>query len=795
MTLRVLSITYFFLLIATNIFSQSTFIHVDQFGYLPSADKVAVLSDPITGYNSAESYTPPSMIELRDANSNSVVFSATPTAWNSGATQAESGDRGWWFDFSSVTTPGSYYVHDTSNDESSAVFEINPEIYNDILKAAGRMYFYNRCGLEKTAANAGTNWADGISFTQDQNTRFIEAPNNTALEKDMSGGWFDAGDYNKYVTFAHSAIHNLLWAYQENPTNFSDDWNIPESGNGIPDMIDEIKWELDFLLKMTNADGSVHIKMGSQNYTENTAAPPSANNDTRYYGPTCTAASIAIAGMFSHAAKVFEEFPSLSTYAQTLETNAATTWTYALTHLNNNTLEFACDNGSIVAGDADWDEEEQRHHAITAAVHLFDLTGSASYNQYIVDNVSDSRPMGAYSLWDNYNLNAVDALLLYSTIGGADATLSSDIINEATIAVTNNWNNYFGWSNTTDLYRAFIPNWSYHWGSNSPKAAFGALNNVMIKYGIDPGSAASFEQRAAEQLHYFHGVNPLGVVYLSNMSDYGAERSLNEVYHTWFADGSDWDNAETSPYGPAPGFVPGGPNSSYAADMSLTPPYNQPLQKSYLDWNTSFPQDSWEVTEPAIYYQAYYLRLLSAFSEPIVLPVEWLSNPQAYLRGEHVVVEWFTSTEWFNEKFVVQHSLDGARFEALGSVSGNGNTQLENAYEYTHKNAPIGINYYRIKQVDYDGAFQYSPVVSVVIDSGSKISLYPNPAETFFTIEGPWAAYNVQVSDVHGTTLQSFQFAGENMQVDISRLPKGVYSVSIGDDRNGVSLIRQLVVK
>jgi len=789
---RILTTTFLFFVITTNTFGQSTFIHVDQFGYLPSADKVAVLSNPITGYNANDSYTPPAIIELRDANTNAIVFSAAPDVWNSGATHIGSGDKGWWFDFSAVTAPGSYYVYDATNDESSAIFEINANIYNEILKAAGRMYFYNRCGATKTATHAGANWADDISFTQDQNTRYINDPNNTAIEKDMSGGWFDAGDFNKYVTFAHGAIHNLLWAYQENTDNFGDDWNIPESGNGIPDIIDEIKWELDFLLKMTNADGSVHIKMGSQNYSDNSATPPSANTDTRFYGPTCTSASISIASMLSHAAKVFEEFPTFSSYTQTLQDNAEAAWNYTLTHLNNNTLEVNCDDGSIVSGDADWTEEEQRHNAITAAIHLFDLTGNASYNEYLIENVADSRPMGVNYLWDNYNLNAVDALLLYTTLDNSDADLTNDILDIATTQVNNNYNDYFGWT-TLDLYRAHMPDWSYHWGSSSPKAAFGALNKVLIKYGIVPASANSFEQRAAEQLHYFHGVNPQGLVYLSNMSSYGAERSLNEIYHGWFWDGSDWDNAATSLYGPAPGFVPGGPNQYYDADMSLTPPYNQPLQKSYLDWNTDFPQNSWEITEPGIYYQANYLRLLSSFSEPLPLPVEWLSNPQAYLRGDDVIVKWFTSSEWYNEKFEVEHSIDGIRFEHLGSVAGSGNSDLNLAYDYTHKNPPIGINYYRIKQVDYDGSFQYSVVVSVVVDVRSRINLYPNPTESFFMIEGPLSDYSVQITDAYGSTLEQFQFSGENKNISIGHLPKGVYIVRIWDVRNGVSVVKQLI--
>ena len=776
----------------TYAFNQSSFIHIDQFGYLPSATKVAVLSDPVNGYNAADSYTPSAMIELRDATNDAVVYTAAPSVWNSGNTQTTSGDRGWWFDFSSITATGSYYVHDPGNNESSAEFEINADVYNELLKVAGRMFYYNRCGIAKSATHAGANWADAICFTQDVNTRYIFDPTNASLEKDLSGGWFDAGDYNKYVTFAHGALHNLLWAYEENPSKFSDTWNIPESGNGIPDIIDEIKWELDFLLKMINADGSVHLKMGSQNYSDNTSAPPSANSDTRFYGPTCSSAAIAMASMLAHAAKVLDDFPALSSYAQTLETEAENTWAYALTFLNNNTLEENCDNIEIVAGDADWTAAEQREFAVVAAIHLFDLTGTADYNQYVIDNINDAEPMGNDE-WDNYNITEIDALLHYTTIAGADANTSTNITNSITTAVTNNWNNYFGWSDL-DLYRALIPDWSYHWGSNQQKAAFGVLNKLLNKYSINSGSSASYESRAAELLHYFHGINPQGLVYLSNMGDYGAENSINEVYHTWFADGSLWDNAQTSLYGPAPGFVPGGPNQNYTADTSLEPPYNQPSQKSYLDWNAGFPQASWEITEPAIYYQAMYLRLLSAFSEPVPLPIEWLSNPLAYASGEDVVIEWFTSAEWYNERFEVEHSLDGKHFIQLGAVQGAGNSSIQKTYSYLHKDAPRGRNYYRIKQVDYDGGFQYSIVVTAMVGPGPEVIIFPNPVNKHLNIQCKYISdYRLQLSDVHGRVLQNLSFTGQTQQLDTQKLKSGMYLLKIWDERSGFFEIKQVI--
>ena len=68
----------------------------------------------------------------------------------------------------------------------------------------------------------------------------------------------------------------------------------------------------------------------------------------------------------------------------------------------------------------------------------------------------------------------------------------------------------------------------------------------------------------------------------------------------------------TSLYGPAPGYVVGGPNQNFSIG-SIAPPSGQPIQKSYLDWNGGWPQNSWEISEPAIYYQSAYIRLLANY--------------------------------------------------------------------------------------------------------------------------------------------------------------------------------------
>jgi len=583
--------------------NSSKYIIVDQFGYRPGDKKIAVLADPQQGFNAGDYYAPGSVIEVREWESDESVYSAAPQIWNNGATHAQSGDRGWWFDFSTVRAEGSYYLYDLEREVGSYQFEIREDIYFEVLKSALKMYYYNRCTIAKVEPFADKRWLDGPSFSgprQDGEARFVEDKNNAALAKDMSGGWFDAGDLNKYVTFAESVVHQLLDAYTQNPGIWTDHFNLPESGNGIPDLIDEIKWELDWLKRMQDMeDGGVHIKMGSITYE--LGSPPSTDKAPRYYGPKCSSSSIAAAGMFAHAALVLREIPSLEEYAEDLKNRAVLAWQWYLA----NPKSENCDTQEIKSGDADRSINDQQQMAVTAAVYLFALTEDESYNTYVIMNYKKVENLG---WWGPYRMARGDALLYYTRLSNANGTVKLDILNYK-LNNANSLTDFYKQSDTGDLYRAHMPDAQYHWGSNSVKANVGLINYDMITYNLDSGNKVSYLDKAFSCIHYIHGVNPLTMVCLSNMYDYGVENSANSIYHGWFQYGTVYEHALTSPNGPAPGYVPGGANKSYSGSTSGIS--NQPPQKAYKDGNGY--NNSWEITEPAIYYQSAYIKLLSKF--------------------------------------------------------------------------------------------------------------------------------------------------------------------------------------
>ncbi len=588
--------------------NPSAFIHVDQFGYLPEAEKVAVISNPQIGYNANLDFTPGTDLEVREFSTNQVYFTAAVEAWSNGEVHDFSGDQGWWFDFSALDRIGTYYIFDPVNNHRSGAFEIKSNIYKDVLNAASKAFYYNRCNAPKESPYADANWVDEDNFKQDSVVLNVN-DTDPQFALDLRGGWFDAGDYNKYVTFTHDPLHQLLTAYEMQPDIFGDDWNIPESSNGFPDILDEVKWELDWLMKMVQEDSTVLLKQGSLGHDVNSFAPPSFNHAQRYYLPGCSASALSVASSFAHAALVFDKFPAYQVFAQQLATQAEITWQTFKNAFDANDLQTDCDDGTIVAGDADWNEQTQIDYSLVAAVYLFQLTNNAVYNTFIMQNIESVEPI-VHNFWSPQHAVLAQALLSYSHSNHADAATAAIINNSLRDAIINNWGNYFAF-NDDDLYRVNGPDWAYYWGSNMTMANIGNLCLTLAYYNLVPGQTDELKRKAAEQLHYFHGVNPQGMVYLSNMYDYGAFRSANEIFHLWFADGTDWDHALNSTYGPAPGFLAGGPNQAYTG--SLSPPANQPIQKAYLDYNNGYDDVAYEITEPAIYYQAAYIQLLSNF--------------------------------------------------------------------------------------------------------------------------------------------------------------------------------------
>ena len=590
-------------------------ILVDQFGYRPADPKVAVIRTPHRGFDAADRFVPGGAgYEVRSASDHRVVLAGTLRPWRDGAVQSSSGDSGWWFDFSTVREPGRYYVLDRERRLRSAVFRIDRAVYVPLLRTALRVFFYQRSGCAKSRPFADACWTDPPAYVgklQDREARDIRRPKDRASARDLSGGWFDAGDTNKYVTFSSGAVHSLLEAYRRAPGAFTDDIGIPESGNGIPDLLDEVLWQLNWLKKMQNRDGSSLLKVGVTRHVP--ASPPSSDREPRYYVGPCTSATIASAAMFAHAAYVLDQVSGLKGHVRDLRRRAARGFD-AFTE--SPLRETDCDERKVLSGDADLDAPSQDALAVVAAIYLFATTDEPRFDVHVKANYRRMRPFHDFG-WSRYDAHLGDALLFYTTLPKADPEVRRAILDAKLADAAAGEHHVYGLDDE-DLYRNHLHDDQYHWGSNVIRLNYANSNLDMPATGLMPERAPAFRARALESLHYLHGVNPLGMVYMTNMYPLGATRSANEAFSQWFAPGSRWSNALTSACGPVPGYVTGGPNASAAQDgvpPHLEPPVGQPPQKSYRDWNAHGLEASYAITEPSITIQATYVKALSAFVE------------------------------------------------------------------------------------------------------------------------------------------------------------------------------------
>lgn len=791
----------FFSIVCLNLLAEpsiiSKHIKIDQFGYLPNSKKIAVIADPQVGFNASESFSPGTGInqyQVRRWDDNTVVYSGTLVVWNGGSTHAQSGDRGWWFDFSTINTPGSYYIFDLANNVGSFRFEIGNNVYASLLKVACRMYFYQRVNQVKQPPYVDARWSDATSFdgaNQDRAARSRWDKTNPTTARDVHGGWYDAGDYNKYITFAGSPMCNLMETYRMHPNYFTDDYNIPESGNGIPDILDEVKWEMDFFKRMQDASGTngLFLKVGADNF--NSASPPSNDLNPRYYVPECTSSTITGAAVFALGSTIYKSLgnAAMTIYGNDLQTRAINAWNRAkITTSNFNNFQTSCDDQNIVAGDADQSIEDQQDMIVTAALYLWEATGSAEYKNAFDTMYIKSRPISFY-WWGPYFAPVHRALLRYTNIPGSDIVISNNIRSiksnqDAVLSLTD-------YSAGTDLYRSFMPDAQYHWNSHEVKANAGLNNLDFVSFGINTGQSALYQETAESYLHWFHGVNPFGKVMLTNMYAYGADSSVNEFYHAWFGNGTVWDNVFTSANGPAPGYLIGGPNKDFSVP-GISPPGGQPPQKSYREWNTgwngSFTENSWEITEAGIYTQAAYISLL----------VRVMANAGGTVLSSHILgisatrdnkqakIYWQTDGKAAGTKFDLERSFNGSNFKSCyNTVAVEG---FKN-YSYTDASAEIldKIIYYRIKETSESGKIYYSQIVKLNVKGPKTIfSVYPNPATKNISIAGETPISDdlfLMIHNSEGRMVKKIswsQSAGSfSKSIPLDDLPAGIYWVRL----------------
>ncbi len=188
---------------------------------------------------------------------------------------------------------------------------------------------------------------------------------------------------------------------------------------------------------------------------------------------------------------------------------------------------------------------------------------------------------------------------------------------------------------------------------------------------------------------------------------------------------------------------------------------------------------------------------LAIANSETVLPVTW-RYVKAQRKGQQVQVQWATASEKDNDRFEVETSVDGKNFTYVGKVAGSGNSSTERHYEFLHASPAPATTYYRIKQVDLDGGFEYSQVVAVQTGKAAtmQISLYPNPSHDYLYLGNISldAAAVVEILDMQGRKVDQIKptLEGGTPNISIQQLQAGNYILRI---QNAGQLIQQRFVK
>jgi hypothetical protein len=159
------------------------------------------------------------------------------------------------------------------------------------------------------------------------------------------------------------------------------------------------------------------------------------------------------------------------------------------------------------------------------------------------------------------------------------------------------------------------------------------------------------------------------------------------------------------------------------------------------------------------------------------LPVE-LTRFDATVKGQSVNVSWATASEKNNDHFDIQRSATGGEYNTIGTAKGQGSTTMANNYSFLDSRPLAGASYYRLRQVDTDGTFSFSPVVAVQTGASTKVMLYPNPSANQLILPAGVGMVQYRIFNALGQTLLSGQ-ATDNDRLDITSLPKGPFFLEL----------------
>jgi endoglucanase len=476
--------------------------------------------------------------------------------------------------FSQFSQPGIYKC--IAGSDTSDAFVISDSVYLNALKVLTRSFYYQRCSFALDSSYAAQ-WTRKAGHP-DTSLSVLEVIQTSLTTKSVQGGWYDAGDYGKYVVCAGITCGTMLGSYELNSGILEDgSLNIPESQNGKDDLLDEIKYELDWLIRMQDDDGGVFFKVGPTTWPGDVL--PALDKTRRYIIGKSTSSTLNFAAVMAMAGRIYLKYDS--TFANDCKTRAERAWDWAK-------LNPAITNPTNVAGTGPYDDGNDKKFSdefLWAASELFITTGKESYKDTLFKMIANKK-ITSYAWWQDVKNLGFFSLSVHNEMlpDSIKSLVTGSIINKSN-ALVNDINNC--------AYRIPLKSGNYLWGSN---ATIGNMA-VILAYAYNIDRNPTYFEKILYTTDYLFGRNPTGYSYVTGLGN----NSVRYPHHR----PSTGDGIKE----PVPGLVVGGPNkNSDGADQLLTDIIEAGTApaKCYIDDN-----GSWASNEISINQNAPWILILS----------------------------------------------------------------------------------------------------------------------------------------------------------------------------------------
>jgi endoglucanase len=509
-------------------------IRLNTIGFLPGRPKQASIASPCTNF---------SVIRQKDGQ---VVFSGSVTGPRR---NVDTGEDVYVSDFSACDEPGEYLL-DVPGVGRSAVFKVGHGIYDAPFYTVMRGFYLWRCGMAVSGTHNGRTFAHAACHTNDAWLDYVAGGHE---KRNSTGGWHDAGDYNKYVVNAGVSVGVMLRAWED----FGDrlktfKLDLPEAGGKTPEYLAELKWELDWLLTMQDADGSVWHKVSTRNFDK--FEMPEQEKEDRYFVPWSSAATANFVAMMAMAARDFAACDPV--FADRCLKAAEKSYSFLSAHPGNHRSDqSAFTTGTYTVFDADartW-----------AAAELWETTARPDCLKDFETRIRASRA-GVDTEWDYGNMKNLGTLTyLFSKRDGRDAvlmaTLRSNLLATAdSIVATGRSHGYARPMGTR-----------YGWGFNGTVARQVVILQAANR--LRPGP--EYIQCSLDALGFLFGRNVDGRSFVTGL---GFKPPMNPHDRRSGADGvSD----------PWPGYLVGGPNANARDWKDVEEDYRN--NEIAINWNAA----------------------------------------------------------------------------------------------------------------------------------------------------------------------------------------------------------------